>query len=501
MGKYVITLDQGTTSSRAIVFDISGNIVGVVRKEHRQIYPNPGWVEHDPREILSNQVEVLRSVVDRCNISMEDILALGITNQRETVILWDKNTGEPVYNAIVWQCRRTAEICEQLIKDGAGDEIHKKTGLIIDAYFSGSKIKWILDNFPDIRREAEKGNIYAGTIDTWLIWNLTGRKVHATDYSNASRTMLFNILDLAWDKDILKMMEIPESILPEVKPSASIFGFIDKSILGREIPIASVIGDQQASLFGQTCFKAGMAKNTYGTGCFLLANTGSKAVFSKNKLLTTIAWGIGDKVDYALEGSVFVAGSAIQWLRDGLKIINNSRQCDEFAESVSDSKGVYFVPAFAGLGTPYWDMYARGAIFGLTGGVTREHIARATLEAIAYQVKDLVECMKQDADCDLSLLKVDGGASVSDIMMQFQSDILRINVVRPKVVETTALGAAFMAGLQTGMWSSLDEISERWQVDKVFEPEMEESRSRKLYSGWKKAVSRALGWADEDTSA
>jgi len=498
MGKYVITLDQGTTSSRAIVFNSLGNMVGVVKKEHRQIYPRPGWVEHDPEEILANQVDVLHSVIKECNISPEEILALGITNQRETVVLWDKNTGKPVYNAIVWQCRRTAGICEKLIKDGAGDEIHKKTGLIIDAYFSGSKIKWVLDNFPDVRKEAENGNIYAGTIDTWLIWNLTGRKVHATDYSNASRTMLFNILDLSWDGDILKMLDIPASILPDVKPSASIFGFVDKSILGWEIPIASVVGDQQASLFGQTCFKAGMAKNTYGTGCFLLANTGNKAVFSENKLLTTIAWGIGDKVDYALEGSVFVAGSAIQWLRDGLKIINTSRQCDEFAESVSDTKGVYFVPAFAGLGTPYWDMYARGAIFGLTSGVTREHLARATLEAIAYQVKDLVECMKKDADFDISLLKVDGGASVSDIMMQFQADILHTDVVRPKVVETTALGAAFMAGMQTGMWSGMEEISERWQIDRVFKPQMDETRSKKLYAGWKKAVSRTIGWADDE---
>lgn len=499
MGKYVITLDQGTTSSRAIIFDKAGNVVGSVKKEHRQIYPNPGWVKHDPKEIWKNQLDVLQSVIKECNISVEDILSLGITNQRETIVLWDKNTGEPVYNAIVWQCRRTADICEQLKKDGVEEEIHQKTGLIIDAYFSGSKIKWILDNYPNIREEAEKGNIYAGTIDTWLIWNLTGGKVHATDYSNASRTMLFNILSLKWDEDILKMLNVPVSILPEVKPSASLFGFVDKNILGKEIPIASVLGDQQASLFGQTCFKAGMAKNTYGTGCFLLANTGSKAVFSKNKLLTTIAWGIGDKVDYAIEGSVFVAGSAIQWLRDGLKIINTSRQCDEFAESVADTKGVYFVPAFAGLGTPYWDMYARGAIFGLTSGVTREHIARATLEAIAYQVKDLVECMKQDANCDFSLLKVDGGASVSDIMMQFQADILRINVVRPKVVETTALGAAFMAGLQTGMWSSLDDISKTWAIDRSYEPQMEENRSRKLYAGWKKAVSRTLNWADEDT--
>ncbi|AGC69669.1 glycerol kinase GlpK [Thermoclostridium stercorarium subsp. stercorarium DSM 8532] len=496
MGKYVITLDQGTTSSRAIVFDGSGSITGMVKKEHRQIYPKPGWVEHDPEEILENQIEVLRSVVEKCNISVNDILAVGITNQRETVVLWDKNTGKPVHNAIVWQCRRSAGICDKLIKDGLEDEVHKKTGLIIDAYFSGTKLKWIFDNFPDIRKEAEKGNVYAGTIDTWLVWNLTGKRVHATDYSNASRTMLFNILSLKWDEEILKILNIPVSILPEVRPSASLFGYIDKKILGKEIPVAAVLGDQQASLFGQTCFEPGMAKNTYGTGCFLLVNTGNRAVFSKNRLLTTIAWGIDDRVDYALEGSVFIAGSAIQWLRDGLKIISTSRQCDELAEEVEDTKGVYFVPAFTGLGTPYWDMYARGAIFGLTGGVTREHIARATLEAIAYQVKDLVECMKEDSDSGLSLLKVDGGASVSDIMMQFQADILRTNVVRPKVVETTALGAAFMAGLKTGMWSGLEEISKIWAVDRVFEPQMDEERSKKLYAGWKKAVERSRGWAE-----
>lgn len=495
MGKYVITLDQGTTSSRAIVFDKSGNIIGSVKKEHKQIYPNPGWIEHDPEEIWANQVDVLRSVVEKSRIYINDIVALGITNQRETIVLWDKNTGKPVYNAIVWQCRRTADICEQLKRDGAEEKIHQKTGLIIDAYFSGSKIKWILDKFPNIRAEAEKGNIYAGTMDTWLIWNLTGGRVHATDYTNASRTMLFNIRNLSWDADILKLLNIPMSILPNVKPSGSLFGYADKSILGKEIPIGSAIGDQQASLFGQTCFKPGMAKNTYGTGCFLLTNTGSEPVFSK-KLLTTIAWGIGKKVDYALEGSVFVGGSAIQWLRDGLKIIDAPRQCDEFAESVEDTKGVYFVPAFAGMGTPYWDMYARGAIFGLTSGVTREHIARATLEAIAYQVKDLVECMKEDSHCDCSLLKVDGGASVSNIMMQFQADILRVNVARPKVVETTALGAAFMAGLQTGMWSSLGEICKAWVIDRTFVPEMEIDYSRKLYAGWKKAVERSLAWVD-----
>lgn len=497
MGKScVITLDQGTTSSRAIVFDCAGQIVGSASKEHSQIYPNPGWVEHDPEEIWQNQLEVLAEVVQKCKISANDILSIGIANQRETVVIWDKNTGKPVHNAIVWQCRRTAAICEHLKKEGLEEELHHKTGLVIDAYFSGTKIMWILENIPGVREESEKGNICAGTIDTWLIWKLTGGRVHATDFSNASRTMLFNINSLVWDEEILDVLKIPYSILPEVKSSSTIFGYTDSRILGKEIPIASAIGDQQAALFGQACFEAGMAKNTYGTGCFLLANTGNKAVFSKTKLLTTIAWGIGKKVNYALEGSVFIAGAAIQWLRDGMKIIQTAKQCDELAEKVEDTNGVYFVPAFVGMGTPYWDMYARGAIFGLTRGVTQEHIARATLEAIAYQVKDLIECMREDAHCNIKSLKVDGGASVSNIMMQFQSDILNVNVMRPKVVETTALGAAFMAGLQTGMWSGMEEISKVWAADHVFTPKMEVEYSRKLYRGWQKAVERSLNWVD-----
>jgi glycerol kinase len=494
--KYIITLDQGTTSSRAIIFNSSGRIVGSISKEHEQIYPKPGWVEHNPEEIWDNQRNVLKDVIDKYRIPVEEILALGIANQRESVVLWNKNTGKPVYNAIVWQCRRTAEICEDLKKNGMEKEIYEKTGLVIDAYFSGTKIKWILDNIPGVRQEAEKGNILAGTMDTWLIWKLTGELVHATDVTNASRTMLFNIQTLSWDKPILNSLKIPLCILPEVKPSCSIFGYINSSILGREIPIASAIGDQQASLFGQTCFEDGMAKNTYGTGCFLLMNTGDKAVFSKNKLLTTIAWGIGDKVNYALEGSVFVAGAAIQWLRDGLKIIKTARQCDEFAEAVPDTNGVYFVPAFVGMGTPYWDMYARGAILGLTRGVTQEHIARAALEAIAFQVKDLIECIKEDSCSGIKSLKVDGGASVSNIMMQFQADILGVNVIRPTVVETTALGAAFMAGLQTGMWSGLDEISKIWSAERVFVPKMDAEEACKLYKGWKKAVERSLRWVE-----
>ncbi|NLN65801.1 MAG: glycerol kinase GlpK [Clostridiaceae bacterium] len=494
--KFIITLDQGTTSSRAIVFDHAGKIISMASREHRQIYPQPGWVEHDPEEIWQNQKDVLNEAIEKGGISLEEILAIGIANQRETVVLWDKNTGKPVYNAIVWQCRRTADMCGELKKDGLEETIHQKTGLVIDAYFSGTKIRWILDNVPGAREAAEKGNILAGTIDTWLIWKLTGGKVHATDFSNASRTMLFNICDLTWDKDILELLQIPASILPEPKSSSSLFGFVGKSVLGREIPIASAVGDQQASLFGQACFEPGMAKNTYGTGCFMLANTGREAVFSKNKLLTTIAWGVGNRVDYALEGSVFIAGAAIQWLRDGLKIIQTARQCDELAEKVTDTHGVYFVPAFVGMGTPYWDMYARGAILGLTGGVTREHIARAALEAIAYQVKDLVECMKEDACCDIRSLKVDGGASVSSIMMQFQADILDAKVIRPRVVETTAMGAAFMAGLQTGMWQNLGDITRIWEQERVFTPTMNTDDARRLYDGWKKAVGRSLEWID-----
>ncbi|NSW92219.1 MAG: glycerol kinase GlpK [Firmicutes bacterium] len=495
--KYVITLDQGTTSSRAIIFDSEGRVIGSVSKEQSQIYPNPGWVEHDPEEIWQNQIEVMIEVLEKCSVNAKDILAIGVTNQRETVLLWDKNTGKPVYNAIVWQCRRTAGICEQLKKDGLAEEVRKKTGLVIDAYFSGTKIKWVLENIPGVREEAIKGNICAGTIDTWLIWKLTGGKVHATDFSNASRTMLFNINTLKWDDELLKMLNIPEVILPEVKPSCTIFGYTDSKILGKEIPIASVIGDQQAALFGQICFEEGMAKNTYGTGCFLLMNTGRKAVLSKNNLLTTIAWGIENEVDYALEGSAFIGGAIIQWLRDGLKIIKTAKECDELAERVNDTKGVYFVPAFVGMGTPYWDMYTRGAILGLVREVTREHIARAALESIAYQVKDIVECMKEDAHCDIKSLKVDGGASVSNVMLQFQSDILRVNVYRPKVVETTALGAAFMAGLHIGMWSSKEEISKRWTADRVFTPQMNEEYCKKLYKGWKKAVERSLKWVEE----
>lgn len=492
--KYIVALDQGTTSSRAIIFDKTGKIVSTSSKEFQQIYPKPGWVEHDPQVIWKTQQEVLVNAIEKSAIRKEEILCIGITNQRETIVLWDKNTGKPIYNAIVWQCRRTSEICEQLKLNGVENELRKKTGLLLDAYFSGTKIKWILDNIPEVRNEAERGNIYAGTIDTWLLWNLTKGKVHATDYSNASRTMLFNIKSLKWDEDLLKLFGVPIQILPEVKPSSYLYGYTDKSILGYEIPITSAIGDQQAALFGQTCFDVGAAKNTYGTGCFMLMNTGNEPVFSDNNLLTTIAWGLNEGVNYALEGSVFVAGAAIKWLRDELGIIKTARECDELAEKVNDTGGVYFVPAFVGLGTPYWDMYARGSIFGLTRGTKREHIARATLEAITYQVRDVIECMLKQASCELKYLKVDGGASVSDVMMQFQSDILHVNVYRPKIIETTAIGAAYLAGLKAGIWTDKREISNIWSADRVFTPKVPIKRSEELYSNWKKAVNRSLNW-------
>jgi len=495
--KYILAIDQGTTSSRAIVFDTGGNIVGKAGREFRQIYPRPGWVEHDAGEIWTVQREAIIEAVKRADINPSEIISLGITNQRETVVLWNKETGKPVYNAIVWQCRRTSDECEKLRADGLENDIWLRTGLKVDAYFSGTKIKWILDNIPGVREESKKGNICAGTIDSWLVWNLTCGKSHVTDVSNASRTMLFNINTLEWDCGLLKTLGIPIEILPRVKPSSSIHGYTDNGILGCEIPIASILGDQQASLFGQACFEIGTAKNTYGTGCFMLMNTGPKPVFSKNGLLTTIAWGAGGEVVYALEGSTFIAGAAIQWLRDELKLIQSARQCDELAEKVDGTNGVYFVPAFAGLGTPYWDMYARGAILGLTRGTRVEHIARAVLEAIAYQVKDVLNCMQEDAFHSLKTLKVDGGASASNILMQFQSDILRVNVYRPRIIETTALGAALMAGLTTGVWASNDEIARVWSGDRIFVPNMSEESCDKLYSGWKKAVSRAMNWEDK----
>jgi len=494
MARYVMALDQGTTSSRAIIFDENGSIVSVAQKEFTQIYPKPGWVEHDPMEIWGSQIGVAREAMEKARIAPDEIAAIGITNQRETTIVWDKNTGKPVYNAIVWQCRRTAPICDDLKAKGLADVIRRKTGLVVDAYFSGTKIKWILDNVEGAREKAERGELLFGNVDTWLIWNLTGGKVHVTDYSNASRTMIFNIHTLDWDEDILKELGIPRAMLPEVKPSSFVYGHTDREIFGAEVPIAGDAGDQQAALFGQACYKPGMAKNTYGTGCFMLMNTGEKAVESQSGLLTTIAWGVNGKVEYALEGSIFIAGAVVQWLRDELRIIDNSAQSEEYATKVEDTNGVFLVPAFVGLGAPYWDMYARGVIVGLTRGAKREHIIRAALESIAYQTRDVLEAMQKDSGITLTNLKVDGGAVANNFLMQFQSDILGVPVSRPKVTETTALGAAYLAGLAVGYWKGMDEIASKWQIDREFKPAMAMEVREKLYAGWKKAVKRALDW-------
>ena len=499
MAQYIMALDQGTTSSRAIVFDKKGNIIAKAQNEFEQIYPEAGWVEHDPLSILYSQFQAVSACFSTGEVRPSDIAGIGITNQRETTILWDRQTGKPVYNAIVWQCRRTADYCEQLKAEGFGDYIKEKTGLLIDAYFSGTKIKWILDNVPEAKRLADSGRLLFGTVETWLIWNLTGGSVHVTDYSNASRTMLFDVDNLCWDKTLCDKLGIPMSILPEPVPSSKIYGRVGKGILGLEalegIPICGAIGDQPAALFGQACFEPGQAKNTYGTGCFLLMNTGEKRVNSKNNLLTGVAWGIGDKVEYAIEGSAFNAGSVIKWLRDEVHLIDSARRCDELAESVPDANGIYFVPAFTGLGAPYWDMYARGCIVGLTRGVNRAHVARSVLEAITYQMTDLLEAMKADSGIDFKELRVDGGASVSDIMLQIQADMIRCNVNRPKTVETTALGAAYLAGLAVGVWKDKEEIEKNREVDRIFEPKMEIEKRNKLYDGWKKAVECSKGWA------
>ncbi|QSX08591.1 glycerol kinase GlpK [Alkalibacter rhizosphaerae] len=498
MQKYILALDQGTTSSRAILFDQKGAIIDIAQSEFPQIYPKPGWVEHDAMEIWGTQSGVARQVLDKTGISPKEVAAIGITNQRETTVVWDKNTGKPIYNAIVWQCRRTAAYCETLKEKGWSKPIKEKTGLIIDAYFSGTKIKWILDNVEGARTQAEKGELLFGTMDTWLIWNLTKGKVHATDYSNASRTMLYNIRTLDWDEELLQEMEIPRSMLPEVRDSSGNFGQTDPSTFGgANIPIAGVAGDQQAALFGQACFWSGMAKNTYGTGCFLLMNTGSEPVYSEAGLLTTIAWGLNGKITYALEGSIFVAGAAIQWLRDELRLVYDSAQTEYYANMVPDTNGVYIVPAFTGLGAPHWDMYARGAIFGLTRGAKREHLVRATLEAIAYQTKDVLTSMELDANMDLKALKVDGGASANNFLMQFQSDMLDVSVQRPVILETTALGAAYLAGLKVGFWKDLEEIQAYWDLDREFNSTMDEERRNRLYQGWKKAVSRSLQWEED----
>ena len=492
-----MALDQGTTSSRAVIFDHNGSIISMASKEFKQIYPKPGWVEHNPTEIYSSQIEIARDALSKANLTAVDIVSIGITNQRETTILWDKKTGKPIYNAIVWQCRRTAPICDQLKKKGLAEIIQKKTGLVVDAYFSGTKIKWILDNVKGVRERAKKGEVLFGTVDSWLIWNLTGGKVHVIDYSNASRTMIFNIHQLDWDEEILEEMDIPKAILPQPLPSSYVYGNTDKEIFGVEIPISGDAGDQQAALFGQACYEPGMAKNTYGTGCFILMNTGGKIVSSKNGLLTTIAWGVNGKVEYALEGSIFIAGAVVQWLRDELKMINSTEEVEKYALKVKDTNGVYLVPAFVGLGAPYWDMYARGTIVGLTRGAKKEHILRAAEESIAYQSRDVLEVIQKDSGIGLKKLKVDGGAVRDNFLMQFQSDILGVPVVRPQVIETTALGAAYFSGLAIGFWKDKAEIASKWKADREFIPNMDEKIKERLYSGWKKAVSRSLSWEEK----
>lgn len=493
--KYVIALDQGTTSSRAIVYDQNARPVGSKQREFTQYYPHPGWVEHDAEELFKCQLKVMESVLIDNEIKFDEVAAIGITNQRETVVVWDKKTGKPVYNAIVWQCRRTADICDKLKADGYEDIIKEKTGLKIDAYFSGTKIKWILDNVPGVRERAEKGELLAGTIDTWLIWKLSGGKCHVTDVTNASRTMLLDIYEVDWDDALLKLLNIPRCILPSVHDSSEIYCETDKEVCGMAVPIASAVGDQQAALFGQGCFKKGDAKNTYGTGCFMLMNTGEKPVLSEN-LLTTVALGMNGHVEYALEGSVFIGGAVIKWLRDELELISSAPEIDKLAESVPDSNGAYLVPAFVGLGTPYWDMYARGTIVGLTRGVKKAHICRAALEGIAFEVRDVLDEMVRDSGTAINTLNVDGGACVSNVMMQFQADILNTKVCRPLNVETTALGAAYLAGLAVGFWKSKEELLQRRETERVFDPVMDEKRRTELYDGWKKAVERSKKWAE-----
>ena len=500
-GKYVMALDQGTTSSRAIVFDKHGTIIAKAQNEFDQIYPKAGWVEHDPLKILYSQLNSITEVLNSGAVDAADIAGIGITNQRETTILWDRSTGKPVYNAIVWQCRRTADMCEKIKEDKAlCDYITAHTGLIIDAYFSATKIKWILDNVPGVKALADADQLLFGTVETWLIWNLTGGRVHVTDYSNASRTMLFDVDKLQWDPYLCEQLGIPMNILPEPVPSSHVYGWVASGILGIEalerVPICGAIGDQPSALFGQACFEPGMAKNTYGTGCFLLMNTGNKRVESKNKLLTGVAWSLNGETTYSIEGSAFNAGSVIKWMRDELQMIDSPKRCDELAASVPDANGCYLVPAFTGLGAPYWDMYARGCIVGLTRGVNRAHVARAVLESITYQMTDLLEAMTDDSGIKITDLRVDGGASVSNIMMRIQADMAQTTVDRPKCVETTALGAAYLAGLAVGIWDSLEDIEANREVDRIFEPEMPKDQRDKLYKGWKKAVQRAMNWED-----
>ena len=495
MKKYIMALDEGTTSCRCILYNKKGEMVSVAQKEFRQIYPNAGWVEHDAMEIWSTQIGVAQEALYKINCTYENIEAIGITNQRETTVVWDRETGEPVYNAIVWQCRRTAEYCDSLKAKGLEPSFREKTGLPVDAYFSASKLRWILDNVEGARAKAEAGKLLFGTIETWLIWKLTGGRVHVTDYSNASRTMMFNINELKWDKDILAELDIPVSMLPEPVPSSFIYGETEEHIFGGPVRISGAAGDQQSALFGQGCFEKGQAKNTYGTGCFLLMNTGESPVYSKNGLVTTIAWGIDGKGNYALEGSVFVAGAAIQWLRDELELIDSSPESERLALSVPDTNGVYIVPAFAGLGAPYWNPYARGAIFGLTRGADKCHLTRATLESLAYQTNDLLEAMKEDIGYELLSLQVDGGACANNFLMQFQADITAKPVKRPECIETTSLGAAYLAGLATGFWSDMDDITENLKTDREFTASMDEEKRTKLLAGWKKAVRCVLEWS------
>ncbi|MFC0606006.1 glycerol kinase GlpK [Winogradskyella pulchriflava] len=499
MGKYILALDQGTTSSRAIVFDKNGNIVSLAQKEFTQHFPKPGWVEHDPLEIWSTQTGVAAEAIAKKGLKADDIAAIGITNQRETVVVWDKKTGQPIYNAIVWQDKRTSDYCDELKSEGKNDEIKQKTGLVIDSYFSGTKVKWILDNVEGARKKAEEGELILGTIDTWLIWNFTKGDQHITDVTNASRTLMFNINTMQWDDELLDLLTIPKSMLPQVKQSSEIYGHTKSTFYDTKIPIAGIAGDQQAALFGQMCTKPGMVKNTYGTGCFMLMNIGDKPIVSKNNLLTTVAWKVGGKTTYALEGSVFIAGAVVQWLRDSLKIIRNSSDVEALASSVESSDGVYFVPAFAGLGAPHWNQHAKGTLFGLTRGSTDAHVARAAIESIAFQTMDILKAMEADADISVKELRVDGGATINNMLMQFQSDVLNTITVRPKIVETTAMGAAFLAGLAVGYWENPEEIQNIWQTDKTFSPIADRTETETNIKGWYRAIDALEYWTKNNT--
>ena len=496
--KYIMALDQGTTSSRAILFDKDGTIASLAQKEFTQLYPQPGWVEHDPEEIWSSQFSVLAEVIAKKGIHTKDVAGIGITNQRETTIIWDRTTSAPIYNAIVWQDRRTAAFCDELKAQGKSEMIQQKTGLIIDAYFSATKVRWILDNIPGARARAENGELAFGTVDSWLIWKLTGGKLHITDVSNASRTMLMNIHSCEWDNELLSLFNIPAAILPQIKPSSKVYGVTEAIVKNANIPIAGIAGDQQAALFGQMCIQPGMVKNTYGTGCFMLMHTGEKVVISKNNLLTTVAWQINNKTEYALEGSIFIAGAVVQWLRDGIHMIRSSADIEEMASGTKDTGGVYFVPAFAGLGAPHWNQHARGTLFGVTRGTTQAHIARASLESIAYQTTDVLKAMESDSGISIKELRVDGGATINNLLMQMQCDILQVPVVRPQVYETTALGAAYLAGLAVGYWDSVHEIQQQWKVDKTFKPSADPAKIEQLLKGWQRAVRASIAWANDD---